>query len=557
MTYSSERIGELLVRVGLISPDQLEAALIEQENSGGKLGEVLVRELVLTESQIAEALAQQKGLEHVNLAAVEIDAAVATLLPVRIARRKAVIPISLDGECLTVAMADPLDVEAMDEVEIRTGLKVHPVVADASQVRYAIEKYIAGHNAMQGLDVGAVGGVRLPTEHDVVGSDEDVPVIRIVNQLIREAVIERASDVHFEPTTAGVRVRYRIDGVLRDITTLPASIQPGLLSRLKVMAEMDITERRRPQEGRIALRADDRALDLRVSTLPTPIGEGLVLRVLDAEVAFRPFDEIGISPEAAGRLERMLRRPHGALLVSGPTGSGKSTTLYALLNEINDSARKIITIEDPVEYRMDGITQLSVNKRAGLTFASGLRAILRADPDVVMVGEVRDPETAEIAVRAALTGHLVLTSIHTNDAPSSLTRLNDMGVPPYITSSGLLGTVAQRLVRVLCPHCKEVAEPPAEALLHAGFSADELAGLTVYRPVGCTHCAQTGYRGRTGVFEVMEFDEHLSNLFIKNAAAEELRALAMEQGMRPLRRDALDKVAAGITSLDEVARVVN
>lgn len=554
MAYTSERLGELLVRVGLIDVDQLVSALAEQERSGGKLGEVLVRELVCTEDQIAEALAEQKGLRHVNLAGIEVDPMAATLLPIRVARRKLIIPIAHQDDRITLAMADPLDVEAIDEAEIRTGFKVDPVVAAASQVRYAIEKYIAGADAMQGLGPGD-SDAPASDEHDV-SIEGDVPVVRIVNQLLREAVLERASDVHFEPGPRGVRIRYRVDGVLREVTTLPASAQAELLSRLKVMAELDITERRRPQDGRIAMRVEDKALDLRVATLPTPSGEGIVLRILDAEVAFHPLHEIGMAPADITRLERMLHRPHGAVLVSGPTGSGKSTTLYALLNEINDPSRKIITVEDPVEYRMDGVTQIAVNNKVGLDFANGLRTILRADPDVVLVGEVRDPETAEIAVRAALTGHLVLTSIHTNDAPSALTRLNDMGVPPYITSSALLGAVAQRLVRVLCPHCKQRVKVPVERLVAAGFTESEIPKLRLFAAQGCSECSQTGYRGRSGVFEVMEFDERLSALFISNAAAEELRRVAVEQGMRTLHRDALDKVAAGITSLDEIERVV-
>ncbi len=556
MTYSRERLGELLVSAGLLSPEQLDSALEIQAIEGGKLGEVLVRELVVTEDQIAYALASQKGLAHVNLAAISIDRAAAIMLPLRTARRRRCIPIGVENGLLTLAMADPLDVEAVDEAELLTGLKIRPVVAAASQVRFAIEKYVAGADAM--LELGVDDSDQ--SEPDALSEslvDASVAIVRIVNQIVHEAVLARASDIHFEPSESAVRVRYRVDGVLREATELPKSSQAELLSRVKVMADLDITERRRPQDGRFGVRIEGKNLDLRVATLPTPDGEAITLRILDSEVAFHPLAHTGLSPEDLAVIARMLSKPYGALFISGPTGSGKSTTLYALMHAANDPGRKVITVEDPIEYRMDGVTQLAVNARIGLTFASGLRTILRSDPDVVMVGEVRDPETAEIAVRAALTGHLVMSSIHTNDAPSALTRLTDMGVAPYITSSGLLGAVAQRLVRRLCPRCREVATGVGvDRLLAAGFEESELATLRVYTPKGCAECSQTGYKGRIGVFEVMEFDDALHSLFLRNASTLELRNAAIAGGMRTLRRDALDKVKAGITSLEEMDRVV-
>ncbi len=557
MPYTSERLGEVLVRADLITDEQLDAALSTQQRSGGKIGEVLVRELIVTEEQIAGALAQQKGLEHVNLASTTVDPVVAQMLPIGMARRRQVIPIALRGETILLAMADPLDVEAIDETEIRTAHKVEPVVAAASQVRYAIEKFIAGADALQELSTANVAEpADTESEARETHGEDDVAVVRMINQIIRQAVLERASDVHFEPGESGVRVRHRVDGVLRETAGLPKGAQSELLSRVKVMADLDITERRRPQDGRIAVKVDGREIDIRVATLPTPYGEAITLRLLDKQVALHDIGELGLQPDDLVRLERMLHKPYGALLVSGPTGSGKSTTLYSLLGVINEPGRKIITVEDPIEYRMDGITQMAVNARIGLTFASGLRTILRSDPDVVMVGEVRDPETAEMAIRSALTGHLVLTSIHTNDAPSALTRLSDMGVPPYITSSALLGAVAQRLVRRLCPHCKRATRPDAQLLVGLGFSEREAADMVVYEPEGCEECGGTGYRGRMGVFEVMEFDEELSALYLRDAAADELRRSAMARGMRSLRRDALDRVAAGLTSIEEIERVV-
>jgi len=553
VSYSREKLGELLVRVGLISDEQLDLALDEQIRTGGKLGEVLAHSLILTEDQIAEALAEQKGLAHINLAGVDIDRAAVVLLPVRMEQRRGVIPIGFKEGRLVLAMADPLDVEAIDEAELRTGFKVEAVVASASQVQYAIEKYAVSSDALQELEQFEVqDGAE---EEDAV-VEGDVPVVRIVNQLIREGVIDQASDIHFEAEESGVRVRYRIDGVLQDVARLPKSSQAGLTSRIKVMAEMDITERRRPQDGRIALRIDDRPVDLRVATLPTPLGEGIVIRILNSQVAFHSIDDLGLSERNYEMIQRMLHKPYGCIFLAGPTGSGKTTTLYAALQAINSPSRKIVTVEDPIEYRMEGLTQVAVNHRIGLTFAAGLRTILRFDPDVVMVGEVRDPETAAIAVRAALTGHLVLSSIHTNDAPSALTRLSDMGVEPYVTASALVGAIAQRLVRKLCPKCKQPVDIPLERLEAAGFTPAEIRTLVTYGPVGCRDCRETGFKGRQAIYEIMEMDEELTRLTLRHAPADELREVAIERGMVTLRRDALDKVVAGVTSLDEVDRVV-
>ena len=554
MSYTREKLGELLVRVGLVTTEQLESALAEQGQTGGKLGEILVQGLVVSEDDIAQALAEQKGLGHVNLASVTIDRSAVVLLPVRMEKRRGVIPIGFNDGCLVLAMADPLDVEAIDEAELRTGYKVEAVVASHSQVQYAIEKYAVGSDALQEL---AQHELDSETDVEIEGEIEgDVPVVRIVNQLLREGVMDRASDIHFEPQEHGVRVRYRIDGVLQDVANLPKTSQPGLLSRIKVMADMDITERRRPQDGRIALRMDDRPLDLRVATLPTPLGESIVIRILNSGVSFHAIDELGLSAHNREILDRMIKKPYGCILIAGPTGSGKSTTLYSILQEINLPSRKIVTVEDPIEYQMEGLTQVAVNHRISLTFAAGLRTILRSDPDVVMVGEVRDPETASIAVKAALTGHLVFSSIHTNDAPSALTRLSDMDIEPYVTSSALIGTVAQRLVRVLCEDCKTPVTPSWDRLVAAGFGEDEALGLKLFQSVGCEKCRGTGYLGRLGIFEVMEMEEELTRLTLRNAPSEEIRCVAVEQGMVTLRRDALDKVAAGITSLEEVDRVV-
>lgn len=557
MEYSRERLGDLLVDSGLINDDELTEALAVQAREGGRLGEVLVRQLIVTEDQLAAALASQKGYEHVVLANYSVDHAATALLPERMARQRQILPIAFDAGKVLLAMVNPLDIEAIDDVEMRTGMRVRPVVVAASQLAHAIDKYIASSDAFQDI----VESVEELTEDEDAGASttigsEDVPIVRLVNQLIREAVRAGASDIHVEPDAKRFVVRYRIDGVMNEVMELPVAAKPGVISRIKIMADMDIAERRRPQDGRIALRVDERPVDIRVASLPTPNGEALTLRILNSELAFRSIEDIGLSQEDLRAIRHMIAKPYGAFFIAGPTGSGKSTTLYGALQLLNESTRKIITVEDPIEYQMAGITQMAVNFKIGLSFAAGLRTILRSDPDVVMVGEIRDPETAEIAVRAALTGHLVLSSIHTNDAPSALTRLNDMGVPPYVTSSSLVGVIAQRLVRKLCENCKQQLKVPGSRLLAAGFTPADAKKVKVYGPCGCEMCGNSGYRGRIGVFEVMPVDEAITAAFLEHAPAEKLREIALANGMRPMRLDALDKVAAGITSLEEIDRVV-
>jgi len=553
--YTRDRLGELLVREGVITEDQLFDALAHQQSHGGKLGSILVKNLVVDEDAIARTLAVQKDLEYVSLSQFKVDREAAALIPLRVALRSGIIPIGFRDGSLVLAMADPLDVEAIDDVHLRTKMPVIPVVATAAQIDYAIEKYLTSADAF--------GGLTADTEPDEeveaapVG-DEDVPIVRLVNQLIREAVLDAASDIHIEPGPHNVRVRFRVDGVLHEVMTAPSSMRAGLVSRIKVMAEMDIAERRRPQDGRIGLTVGDRVVDMRVATLPTPFGENIVIRLLHHEASQQTLTDLGMSAEHLVIFERFLSRAYGEILISGPTGSGKSTTLYAGLTYLNDPTRKIITIEDPIEYQIGGITQMAVNAGIGLSFAQLLRTVLRSDPDVVMVGEIRDAETAQIATRAALTGHLVLSSIHTNDAPSALTRLTDMEVAPFVASSALIGVVAQRLVRRLCTACKEEKKLTRLQLTERGFAFDELRSKSAYwkHEGGCDECHGTGYRGRVGVFEIMPMDTELERLFLAEAPSEAIRAAALEAGMKTLRADGLEKVAAGLTSLDEVARVV-
>ncbi len=484
MTYTRERLGQLLVRAGLIDDMQLQACLDTQSREGGKLGEILVRDLLLTDEQIASTLAQQKGLDHVNLASYHIDRAVVTMLPLRTARRRQILPLDIENGELVMAMADPLDVEAIDEAEIITGLKVRPVVASATQVKMAIEKFVAGADALQELEI--VGRIAEASEDDPGGRHRRRRRGGSHRQPAHPG--ERCANAPATSTSSPARAAF-VCAIAWTAYCVrrrgcPRARRQSCCRRLKVMADMDITERRRPQDGRFGIRLDDKHIDLRVATLPTPQGEAITLRLLDREVAFLPLEDLGMAETDLEAVRRMLRRPYGAILVAGPTGSGKSTTLYAFLHAVNDPGRKIITVEDPIEYRMENVTQLAVNARIGLTFAAGLRTILRSDPDVVMVGEVRDPETAEMAVRSALTGHLVLTSIHTNDAPSALTRLTDMGVPPYVTSSGLSGAVAQRLVRRLCASCKRPAAMSWDRLVAAGMSRGRGDGSCGLRGAG-------------------------------------------------------------------------
>lgn len=551
--YSRERLGRLLIGAGLIDEAQLENALALQHAEGGKLGQVLVRSLVVTEEDIARTLAEQKGYEFVSLTAYPVDRAAVALIPERLARRRLIVPVGFEDAAVVLAMADPLDVEAIDDVRLQTSREVVPVVATATQIQYAIEKYISSADAVQDLII-ASEEERVPDE--ILSGEEDVPIVRLVNQMVREGVSDGASDIHIEPGEQGVRVRYRIDGVLHEIMQLPLSVKAGLISRIKVMADMDIAERRRPQDGRIGVMVDGRAVDFRVATLPTPRGESVVIRILNQDDSVHSLSDLGMCEEHLAIMSRFLSRPYGAVLAAGPTGSGKTTSLYAGLLQLNDVVRKIITIEDPIEYQIDGLTQMAVNPGIGLTFARLLRTVLRSDPDVVMVGEIRDPETAEIAIRAALTGHVVLSSIHTNDAPSALTRLVDMDVAPYVTSSALVGVVAQRLARRLCPACKQHVKVSKAMLLAAGYTPEEAGKVKPYGPVGCDECYGTGYRGRVGLFEIMEMNDEIRRLFLKEAPSEQLRVAAVETGMKTMRRDALDKVAQGLTSLQEVERVV-
>ena len=552
-------LGDVLVDEGLITAEQLGQALEEQQRAGKSLGRVLVDLGMLKEAELVAALARQVGLEFVDLAEHSIDASAASLISEQMARRYRVLPIGFEGDRLIVAMSDPANVFALDDIRTVTGHDVKPVVATAADVDAAIRRY--GQFEQSAEDIASEAATQAEDQHkdldEMPAAVEEAPVVRLVNLLITQAVADRASDIHIEPAEKDVRIRYRIDGVLHEVMRSPKNIHNGLISRLKVMAEINIAERRVPQDGRVGLVVGGKAVDLRIATLPTVHGEKMVMRILDKTSVLLELDELGLAELPYRNYEDAFRKPYGTILATGPTGSGKSTTLYATLNIINTVDRNIITVEDPVEYRMAGINQIQVNPKAGLTFSTALRSILRADPDVVLIGEIRDRETALIAMEAALTGHLVLSTLHTNDAPSAVTRLVEMEVEPYLVASALDCVVAQRLARRLCGKCKEPYEPTPVELEAAGFAPEVAAGVDhLYRPQGCPHCGQTGYRGRLGLYEVMPVTEEIERMTAERRSSEEMRRLAIEQGMITLRDDGLDKVRMGQTSLEEVFRVV-
>ena len=553
-----KQLGRILIEQGLITEEQLQAALEVHHRTPKSLGRVLIDMGLIKEADLVRALAEQVGLEFVDLSEVQIDPACAALLPETLARRYRALPIGEREGKLLVAMSDPANVYALDDIRAITNRDVQPVVATASDVEQAISRFSQLDGQVEQLASEAASALEAEGEEDLEAAVEDAPIVKLVNAIMTHAVADRASDVHIEPHEKDVRVRFRVDGVLHEaMPRAPKAIQNGLISRLKVMADLNIAEKRVPQDGRISMKVGGRQLDLRVATLPTVWGEKVVIRVLDKSQALIKLEELGFLEDAYKRYEEAFRKPYGAILVTGPTGSGKSTTLYATLNILNSVDRNIITVEDPVEYRLAGVNQIQVNPKAGLTFASALRSILRADPDIVLIGEIRDKETAMIAVEAALTGHLVLSTLHTNDAPSAITRLIEMDVETFLVASAIDCVVAQRLARKLCERCKEAYRPEPAELLEAGYpewQVPEIAQL--FRPVGCGSCAKTGYRGRIGLFEVMPMSEEIERLTVERASSDEIKAVAIQQGMQTLKQDGLEKVRMGITSIEEVARVV-
>ena len=560
----SKQLGQILIELGLITPEQLDSALEEHQKTPKALGRVLIDLGMIKEADLVRALAEQVGLEFVDLTDTQIDPASTALLPEALARRYRALPIGERDGKLLVAMSDPANVYALDDIRTITGREVQPVVATSADVEQAIQKFAGLDSQVEQLAAEAAEGSE-GEELDLEAALEDAPIVKLVNAIMTQAVAERASDVHIEPGERDVRIRFRVDGVLHEpMRPQPKNLQGGLISRLKVMADLNIAEKRVPQDGRISMKVGTRQLDMRVATLPTVHGEKVVIRVLDKSNAMLDLADLGFLEDSYDRFATAFSKPYGAILVTGPTGSGKSTTMYSTLNILNEESKNIITVEDPVEYRMAGVNQIQVNPKAGLTFASALRSILRADPDIVLIGEIRDKETATIAIEAALTGHLVLSSLHTNDAPSAISRLVEMDVETFLVASSIDAVVAQRLARILCDKCKQPYAPDEAELRAAGYTEDALSEIgEVFRAPDnriakneCKACSGTGYRGRIGLYEVMLRSEEIERLTVERASADAIRTVAIQQGMKTLREDGLAKVRAGITSIEEVARVV-
>ena len=542
------------LRVRGMRPELLETAVKSAEESGRPLRDVLISQGAATEVELAEALADAYGLKSIDLGAYPIDAAAAAKLPFALARRHRVLGIALDDVEIVVAITDPGDVLALDDVRAATGMIVRPVVVARDELMKALDRFQRAENDLD--DVAASLAPEEIAATIVTSVGDEAPIVRYVNALIEQAIENRASDVHLEPAEHDLRVRYRIDGVLHEIESVPKAVQSAMLSRLKIMSGLDITERRVPQNGRITMQLGARAVDLRTATLPTVWGEKIVLRVLDTGGIDLDLKNLSFTEANYDRFQTSFTKPHGMVLVTGPTGSGKSTTLYATLTEISKPEVNIITVEDPVEYRLNGVNQVQVNHKAGLTFAAVLPAILRSDPDIVLIGEIRDKVTAQLAVEAALTGHLVLSTLHTNDAPSAVTRLIEMGIEPFLVGSSIDCVMAQRLARRLCTWCRESYLPTAAELDAARWPTHLLGQpAELFRPVGCRSCANTGYRGRVALHEVMPVSEEIERLAVERASSHEIQRVAEEQGMASLRVDGLRKAAAGDTSLAEVLRV--
>jgi type IV pilus assembly protein PilB len=567
----SVRLGEILLKESLITQDQLDKALEFQRSNGGKLGSCLTKMGYITDDDITGVLSRQYGVPSINLKYYEIDPNVIKLIPQDTALRYQVVPLSRVGSVLTIAMTDPTNVFAMDDIKFMTGFNVEPVVASESAIGEAIGRFYGGGNASheelsnlmkdlvdedQELELAAD-----EQELDAASLEkaaEEAPIIKLVNLILTDSVKRGASDIHVEPYETEMRVRFRVDGVLQTVMNPPMKLRDAITSRMKIMAKLDIAEKRLPQDGRIMIKykADGKKkeLDFRVSTVPTLYGEKIVLRLLDKENLRLDMTKLGFEPESLKKFERNILRPYGMVLVTGPTGSGKTNTLYSSVARLNQVDTNIMTAEDPVEFQLSGINQVQMKEQIGLNFAAALRAFLRQDPNIILVGEIRDFETAEIGVKAALTGHLVLSTLHTNDAPSTISRLMNMGIEPFLVATSVNLICAQRLVRRICVNCKEELEVPEQALIDAGYTPEEVKTTKIYHGKGCTTCNKGGYKGRTGLYEVMEINDELRELILVGASALELKKKAIEQGMITLRRSGLIKVALGQTTMEEVLR---
>ena len=550
-----KQLGSILLEEGMLTEDQLMDAIDAQQQRGQSLGRTLVELGLISEAQLVRALASQVGMQFVELADYPVDRAAVASVPATVCRRHTALPIAMNDGIMTVAMSNPGNVVAVDDFRTMTGMQVIPVVAVHDDVLAAIDRYCRADSELENLQDSleeAENELDRAEVGDVIA--DDAPIVRFVNLIITQAIQDRASDIHIEPAEKDLRIRYRIDGVLHEMQRASKSIQNGVISRIKIMSDIDIAERRKPQDGRLSVSHQGRKIDLRVATLPTVWGEKVVMRVLDNTTATLDLEDLGIRPENYAIYQSSFSKPYGMILVTGPTGSGKSTTLYATLNQISRPEVNVITVEDPVEYRIGGSNQVQVNPKAGLTFAAALRSILRADPDVVLVGEIRDGETAQIAIEAALTGHLVLSTLHTNDAPSAITRLIEMDIEPFLVGSAIDCVVAQRLARRLCTKCREEYEPtPAEVLRFDPTHAGPMP--TLHRSVGCSACSNTGYRGRLALHEIMPVTEEIERLAVARASSAEITRAAHAAGMVSLIEDGWRKVQDGLTTVEELLRV--
>ncbi len=556
-----KQLGEVLLEEGLVNETQLMTALDEQIVRGSSLGRVLVELGYLSEDQLVRALAAQVGMEFIDLDEHAVDRSAVALLPTAMCRRYTILPVEIRDGRLVLAMADPGNVMALDDAQSVARMPVMPAVAAHDNLVRGIDRYCRADGEINDLADAYEEEVANEVEMDLsnLGSatEDDAPIVKYVNLLVTQAITDRASDIHIEPTEGDLRVRYRIDGVLHEMQRSPKQIQNGVISRVKILSDIDIAERRKPQDGRMSVQHNGRKIDLRVATLPTVWGEKIVMRILDNSTASLDLRDLSFGEENYEVYSESYRKPYGMILVTGPTGSGKSTTLYATLNAVSRPEINVITVEDPVEYRLPGINQVQVNPKAGLTFAGALRSILRSDPDVVLLGEIRDHETAQIAIEAALTGHLVLSTLHTNDAPSAITRLVEMGIEPFLVGSALDCVVAQRLARRLCKKCKEPYEPTDEELLAARFPwVPGEPKPILHRPAGCSTCSRTGYRGRLALHEVMRVTEAIERHAVAGTSAADIGRTAVEEGMATLRMDGWRKVIAGDTTIEELLRVV-
>src|SRR5438132_2823928 len=566
-TRVSRRLGDLLVAEGLINQDQLQRALLAQKGTAEKLGSLLVRLNLVDEDKLVGVLCKQYGIPAVPLSQLDIDPDVLKLIPAQMARKYEIVPVERKGNVLTLAMADPTNVFALDDVTFLTNLQVQPSVAPQGAIRKAIERNYdvqmsAIGEVLSELE-GEVGDVEVLDEDEAAKVDifelkesaDEAPIVKLVNMVLVDAIRRGASDIHLEPYEKVFRVRFRVDGVLHEIMTPPKRLEPALISRVKIMANLDIAERRLPQDGRIKLRYNTHEIDFRVSTLPTIYGEKTVMRLLDKESLQLDLTKLGFDPDALEHFEKAIHSPYGMILITGPTGSGKTTTLYSAVHTVNSPDVNIMTAEDPVEYNLKGVNQVQINDEIGRTFAAALRSFLRQDPDIILIGETRDLETAQIGVRAALTGHLVLTTLHTNDCPSTIARLLDMGIPPFLVSSSLLLIVAQRLARRVCKDCREPYEADEDSLVPYGHLPQGLGSCTFYRGKGCATCNFTGMRSRVAIYEVMPVSPEIRDLILRNAPSSQIREAAESQGMRTLRQAGLLKVIDGTTTVEEVLRV--